>query len=289
MRKRNTKQYQDFISLVHIQSRPEEQRFIKRYVVLTTVMRTLCISWLFLALCLFILNAIKEVISDRVAFPLVMLSDICVLVVWHIYRYCYSAKIVNTWAKDCDIVKYLGIYNELIAYAPVRSNWGVHFYNLSMGLLEAGRSEDAEKVQSLVEQYCTSHMGRFYCEMGAIELAGYRKNYEEMEEHCRRLSSVQSKVRLTGILRTRYTNTMQYPGYVQMSQNGAYQELYNIFSKREIMTKKMSERVRLNYRLYKIALQLGDENKAEEHKDFVIQRGGTTRYRTELMNDSTQG
>lgn len=288
MRKRNTKQYEDFISLVQIQSRPEEQRFIKRYVILTTVMRALCICWLFLALCLFILNAIKEVISARVAFPLVMLSDICVLVVWHIYRYCYSAKIVNTWAKDCDIAKYLGIYNELIAYAPARSNWGVHFYNLAMGLLESGRLEDAEKVQSLAEQYCTSHMGRFYYEMGAIELAGYRKNYEEMEEHCGRLGSVQSKVRLTGILRTRYTNTMQYPNYVQMSQNGAYQELYNIFSKRETAAVKMSEKVRLNYRLYKIALQLGDEKKAEELKDFVIQRGGTTRYRAELMNDSTQ-
>ena len=82
---------------------------------------------------------------------------------------------------------------------------------------------------------------------------------------------------------------MQYPSYVQMSQNGAYQELYNIFSKREAAAAKMSEKVRLNYRLYKIALQLGDEKKAEEHKDFVIQRGGTTRYRAELMNDSTQG
>lgn len=288
MRKRNTKQYQDFVSLVQIQSWPEEQRFIKRYVILTTVIRTLCISWLFLALCLIILNSMKEVISVRLASPLVMLSDICVLVVWYIYRYYYSAKIVNTWAKDCDIVKYLGIYNELIAYAPVRSNWGVHFYNLSMGLLEAGRSEDAEKVQSLAEQYCTSHMGRFYYEMGVIELAGYRKNYEEMEEHCRRLSSVQSKVCLTRTLRTRYTNTMQYPNYVQMSQNGAYQELYDIFSKREAATVKMSEKVRLNYRLYKIALQLRDEKKAEEHKDFVIQRGGTTRYCTELMNDSSK-
>ena len=262
---------------------------MKRYVVLTTVIRTLCISWLFLALCLFMLNAVKEVISDSVAFPLVMLSDICVLVGWHIYRYYYSAKIVNTWARDCDIAKYLGIYNELVAYAPARSNWGVHFYNLSMSLLEAGRLEDAERVQSLAEQYCTSQMGRFYCEMGAIELTGYRKDYEEMEEHCRRLSSVQSKIRLTGILRTRYTNTMQYPGYVQMSQNGEYQELYNIFSKREAAAVKMSEKVRLNYRLYKIALQLGDEKKAEEHKDFVIQRGGTTRYRTELMNDMMAG
>ena len=288
MRKRNTKQYQDFVSLVQIQSRPEEQRFIKRYVVLTTVIRTLCICWLFLALCLFNLNAMKEGISVRVAFPLVMLSDICVLVVWYTYRYCYSAKIVNTWAKDCDIAKYLGIYNELIAYAPARSNWGVHFYNLAMGLLEAGRFEDAEKVQSLAEQYCTTHRGRFFCELGAIELAGYRKDYEEMEEHCRRLSWAQSKIRLTGTLRTRYTNTMQYPNYVQMSQNGAYQELYNIFSKRETTANKMSERVRLNYRLYKIALQLGDEKKAEEHKDFVLQRGRTTRYRTELMDDSTQ-
>ena len=293
MTKSKTQQYADFISTVDIQTQPEDKKYIEQYIISFNRIRKISLCWTMVTCLLYFLNSYMlivgiEIMSFGTAFVLVMLLLLCAFLMLRIYRMRLGLKMNNIWVQDCDVVRYLGLYNELAQYERNSTNWGIHFYNLGMALLAAGRVEDSEKVQSLMEKYCTGHWGAFFYELVSIELAGYKKDFEEMEEHCKKLSQIKRRVRLRGNMRVLYLEKMQYPSLVQMSRSGEYQELYNFLDQDKTMERNASARVRKNFYLYKIALLLGNEKKAEEHKAFVIQAGGTLRYRAEVMNNKSQ-
>lgn len=96
------------------------------------------------------------------------------------------------------------------------------------------------------------------------------------------MNQLGAQVWLKGVMRPFCIGRSQYPALLQMYQNGAYMELYNnIYHSVPIRGSLMAE-VRKNYQLYPIALLMGDMEKADEHKKFVMQNGGTLWYRAEL-------
>lgn len=294
MGKHITQQYADFISQVEIETLPEDKKFTDRFIYTVKAIRIFIVSWAVIIVTLRIINVfgITNGIIALVVnmyYILLFLPPLCLFLLLYVYRHNKTIKIINIWTQDCDVVKFLEIYSYLISAGKPRHNWwGVYFYNLGRGLLAAGRMEDAEKVHSLMAKYCTDTWGQFYYEMMAIELTGYKKNYEEMEAHCQKASYVQSSLQLKAPLQSRYTEIMQYPHFVQLSNRGEYQELYNLLSQYEARAQSMAAKVSKNFYLYKIALLLGNREKAEEHKAFVIQKGGSLWYRSAVMTESME-
>lgn len=68
-----------------------------------------------------------------------------------------------------------------------------------------------------------------------------------------------------------------------MWDKGEYAELYNKIKLAVPFRKSMLSEVKRNYYLYKIALNLGDNEKADEHSKFIIQNGGNLWYRHEIL------
>ena len=293
MTKSETQQYADFVSMVDIQTPPEDKKYIEQYIVSFSRIRKMSICWTIVTCLLYFLNSYMlivgiEVLSLGTAFVLAILLLLCGFMMLRIYGMRFGLKMNNVWVQDCDVVRYLGLYNELVLYEKARAHWQIHFYNLGMALLAAGRVEDSEKVQSLMEKYCIGCWGQFFYEIVSIELAGYKKDYQKMEEHCKKLFQIKRRIRLRGNMRVLYLEKMQYPSLVQMSRRGEYQELYDFLDQNKAMERNASARVRKNFYLYKIALLLGNEKKTEEHKAFVLRAGGTLRYRAEVMNDKSE-
>lgn len=294
MGKHITQQYADFISQVEIETLPEDKKFTDRFIYTVKAIRIFIVSWAVIIVTLRIINVfgITNGIIALVVnmyYILLFLPPLCLFLLLYVYRHNKTIKIINIWTQDCDVVKFLEIYSYLISAGKPRRNWwGVYFYNLGRALLAADRMEDAEKVHSLMAKYCTDTWGQFYYEMIAIELTGYKKNYEEMEAHCQKASYVQSSLQLKAPLQSRYTEIMQYPHFVQLSNRGEYQELYNLLSQYEARAQSMAAKVSKNFYLYKIALLLGNREKAEEHKAFVIQKGGSLWYRSAVMTESME-
>ena len=294
MGKHITQQYADFISLVEIEIRPENKKFVNHFIYTVRAIKILIISWVVIIGTLEIVNIWGmtnwiNALSVDVYYILLILPPLCLFLLLYVYRYNKTIKIINILTQDCDVVKFLELYSYLMSGAkPWNNYWGVFYYNLGRGLFAAGRMEDAEKVHSLIAKYCTDTWGQFYYEMIAIDLAGYKKNYEEMEAHCQKASYVQNGLQLKTSLRSRYMEIMQYPHFVQLSNRGEYQELYNLLSQYEAKAQSMAAKVSKNFYLYKIALLLGNGEKAKEHKAFVIQNGGSLWYRSAVMTESPE-
>ena len=68
-------------------------------------------------------------------------------------------------------------------------------------------------------------------------------------------------------------------------KEGNYTELYDLIAKSVSPNSSLCSEVIKQYALYRIAERTGETEKAEEHRAFVLENGGTTRYRTELMEE----
>lgn len=248
MGKHITQQYADFISLVEIETQPENKKFVNRFIYTARAIRIFIMSWVVIIGTLQLLNIwgiTNEInaLSVNMYFILLILPPSCLFLLLYVYRYNKTIKIINILTQECDVVKFLELYSYLMSGSKPWNNWGVFYYNLGRGLFAAGRMEDAEKVHSLMAKYCTNTWGQFYYEMMAIELAGYKKNYEEMAAHCQKASYVQSSLQLKAPLQSRYMEIMQYPHFVQLSNRGEYQELYNLLSQYEARAQSMAAKV----------------------------------------------
>lgn len=81
---------------------------------------------------------------------------------------------------------------------------------------------------------------------------------------------------------------MRCPLYFQLFRDGKYEELYHGIKIAISLRNSLLSKVKQNYYLYKVALLLGDNEKADEHKKFVIQNGGTLWYRLEIDDNGKE-
>ena len=80
-----------------------------------------------------------------------------------------------------------------------------------------------------------------------------------------------------------------YPKLLQLYEEGNYTELYDLIAKSVSPNSSLCSEVIKQYALYRIAERAGETEKAEAHRTFVLEHGGTTRYRTELMEEEKGG
>ncbi len=280
--KATTPQYQDFIQSVEISATPEEQKIIKRYYTTATILKVISICSLSLAVLFIIANSFVIVTggSSKLRFHVFAYVPV---IIYAIYRIYFSKKIKNILLQECDPNRLLSLYSVLLSYANKR-NWEVHFYNLAQNLYYAGRFEDAEKVQSLLAKYCPSNKGRLYHAMIALDLAVHRQDLEleDVVNQCLMMYELGEKVYLKGMRYFIYSGKMRYPMYFQLFRDKKYEELYDGIKVAVLFRNSLLGEVKRNYYLYKIALLLGDNEKADEHKKFVMQNGGTLWYPREL-------
>lgn len=280
--KATTPQYQDFIQSVEISATPEEQKIIKRYHTTAMILKVISICSLSLAVLFIIANSFVIITggSSKLRFHILAYVPVIIYV---IYRVSFSKKIENKLLRECDPNRFLSLYSMMLSYANKR-NWELHFYNLAINLYYAGRFEDAEKVQSLLAKYCPSNKGRLYYAMIALDLAIHKQDLEveDVVHHCLIMDELRKKVHLKRVVYFICLGKMRYPMYFQLFRDKKYEELYHGIKIAVSLRNSLLGEVKRNYYLYKIALLLGDNEKADEHKKFVMQNGGTLWYPREL-------
>lgn len=269
-----TQQYTDFSKLVNIPKSVQEEKKVKNYWLTVNILKLITIG----ALGFQIISTILDLKIKKYVF----ITAVVFVVIYIWYRSWFAKQFRNILLKDCDPVRGLALYGNLVSYTKRQSNWELHFYNLASLLYYAGRFDDVIRVQSLLQKYCPGNLGQLYYEMIETELALYKMNIEEVEKHCANMQRLSKSVHLKGIIQLLYFQKMQYPVLMQMRNRGEYTELYDKIKQAVSAQRSLLIEVKQNYYLYKIASVLGDEEKMEEHGKFIIQRGGTLWYRQEI-------
>ena len=85
-----------------------------------------------------------------------------------------------------------------------------------------------------------------------------------------------------------YTERLMYPELLQIWDNGEYTELYEIIKHTVNPRKTLLSEVKKNYYLYKVASVLGENEKADKHRLFVVENGGGLWYRKELSEQDCE-
>ena len=69
----------------------------------------------------------------------------------------------------------------------------------------------------------------------------------------------------------------------QLYLSGSYSELYDCIKNAKSKHRSKCFEVKRNYYLYRVAMLLEDWEKAEKHRNFVVEYGGTLRYREDII------
>ena len=70
---------------------------------------------------------------------------------------------------------------------------------------------------------------------------------------------------------------------------GSYSELYDCIKNAKSKHRSKCFEVKRNYYLYRVAMLLEDWEKAEKHRNFVVEYGGTLRYRGNIIREEFSG
>lgn len=267
-------QYKDLMAYINIESFPPERKAVSQYIRTVKLLKILAVIFLALELIAVILDSgIKNV-----AFVLMLLT----IFIYLEFRTLSSKKIRGILLEECNPVKMLSFLGSLLNYSRRSRNWDEHFYNIAMALYYAGRFSDAEKILPLMKQYCPNAAGALRYEMIAADIAYYREDEVELAKHCEELNKIASGIRLKGVNRALYEEKMQYPYLLNGKLGGNYQALYNQYLHAQTMRGSMLGEVKRNYYLYVTASAMGEREKAEQHRQYVLQHGGTLWYKADL-------
>lgn len=270
-----TQQYKDFITTVDIDIQPEVQRSADRYY---RSAMTIKIS----ALLLLLLAITFSIFDSKYTYPIYGIAFILVFLYFG-YKKWNSRKIRNILLKDCEPARILSFYTALISHSRRNINWDLHFYNTCSSLYYAGRFEDVKKVLTLFPKYCPDNSSRFKYNLIWARLAYHEKDETALSAYCENLDKLAKIVNPKGFFRFAYMESMLYPRLLELENNKEYQLAYDMSQQKHYTYyKSILAPVKVNYFQYRMASAMGNQELAEQHKDFVLKNGGTLWYKQEL-------
>lgn len=269
-----TQQYEDFMASINIEIFPSEQNAVRQYIRKVNLLKALAIGCLMVELIAMFLNS-------GIKYFFYILT-IILIISYGSYRTSSSKKIRGILLEECNPGKMMSFLGALLIHTHRNKNWDKHFYNIAMALFYGGRFSDVEKILPLLKKYCPGTIGDFKYEAIAANMAYYREDEEELIKHCEVLNKIASGIRLNGFDRAIYEEKMHYPHLLNMKHDQNYPVLYKEYLDAQFMRGSMLGEVRRNYYLYETALAMGDGQRAEQHKKFVLMNGGTLWYKADL-------
>ncbi len=211
-------------------------------------------------------------------------SLICVI--FFRYRGIKKQKQINGLMIDeCNFTKVLTIYLVRVRYhGSSQKVRHVLLWNTSSSLFYLGRFEEGKKVIDLVKKHCDTPEGKaarlFYYAM----VARIRMDKEAVNACIKELDALMPNIKTPYIIKT-YDTISKYPIGMETEEKGDYDKAKELIKQDE----KQGTLLKLsaNYRLYKVAIAAGMNDKAKEHRDFIIKNGGDTFFKKELINENS--
>ena len=195
-------------------------------------------------------------------------------------------KQINVLMYDeCNFTKLLTIYLVRIRYhGASQKARHVLLWNTSSSLFYLGRFEEGKRVIDLVKKYCDTPKGKaarlFYYAM----VARIGMDKEKVNDCIKELDAVMPNIKTPYIIKT-YDTISKYPIGIEAEEKGDYHKAKELIKQDE----KQGTLLKLsaNYRLYKVAIAAGMNDKAKEHRAFIIKNGGDTFFKKELINENS--
>lgn len=216
-------------------------------------------------------------------FYVFLIFTILSLVLFGGYKRKLGVRVNSLVNDECNINKALTAYMVMARYYKRKTKRaGVLLLNISGVLCYLGKIEEAKKVLDLIRKYCDTPEGNAYRVSMYAMIASREKDKEAVAQYVNELEELISKAGSPYMI-TSYNIISKYPLIMDAEENGDYAkalELLKIDEEKDSILKK----VNVNYRLYKVAKVAGLEEEADMHRAYVLEKGGDTIYKKELVN-----
>lgn len=146
-------------------------------------------------------------------------------------------------------------------------------------LCNLGRFEEAERVAELMKKYCDTPVVNMHRISLCAAIARYKMDKNGVEQYTRELEMLIPKVNTPYITKL-HEAILKYPMYMEVEESCDYARAEELL--KEEPNDSLLKKVSRSYRLCKIAMSAGLDEKAEKHGAFVLENGGDTFYRREL-------
>lgn len=264
-----TEQYKDIISMIDIEVREEDKKFIDNYYRGQMICKLIAIAACIFALGMQLYGTGQALLATFAAY---IIAGIYVLY-WGRKR----KQIRHIMIHACNPQKMLSVYTALVSYSRRSTGWETHLYNIGSALFYAGRFDDVKKVLELFPKYCDTNKGKVFSGILWMRLAYEERDMEQLNAHDTELRRLMEATKLSDTMRVLCQDVLQYPVVLDLENKGEYQTIYEMYQN-IYGGQGMLSQVKQNYMLYRMAEKLGMEEEARKYKDFIIEHGGSLFY-----------
>ncbi len=211
---------------------------------------------------------------------------VAVVIIGYIFFLQKRRKYISTiLLQDCNVEKMLGVQRISILKFRNKRERARNFYTMIKTLIMGGYTDLAQKFIDKMAEYAEPHLSRIYGAILKMEVYLKLEDFRAMGREMTEMKRINKEERIT-------------PDILQIYRSGAV--IYELASKWDMeeyeallkMLEKVATapevtnlaRVRASYYAYRVAQKMGDKEKEQTYKNYVIENGGTTFYKKELAS-----
>ena len=258
-----------------------EEEDTKRYIKILKIWAL--ILWVVFAFSMFTLFKPEYSIpKGDIILPLIVIVVLCGYLLFLQKRRKYISTIL---LRDCNVERMLGVQRISLLKFRSKRDRARNFYTMIKTLIMGGYTDLAEKYIDKMAEYGEAHLVRIYGAILKMELYLKREDFRAMGRQISEMKRINKEERIT-------------PDILQVYRSGAVifelaskwdMEEYDVLLKMLEKVANATEvsnlaRVRSSYYAYRTAQKMGDKEKEQTYKDYVIKNGGTTFYKKELVS-----
>ena len=258
-----------------------EEEDTKRYIKILKIWAL--ILWVVFAFSMFTLFKPEYSIpKGDIILPLIVIVVLCGYLLFLQKRRKYISTIL---LRDCNVERMLGVQRISLLKFRSKRDRARNFYTMIKTLIMGGYTDLAEKYIDKMAEYGEPHLVRIYGAILKMELYLKREDFRAMGRQISEMKRINKEERIT-------------PDILQVYRSGAVifelaskwdMEEYDVLLKMLEKVANATEvsnlaRVRSSYYAYRTAQKMGDKEKEQTYKDYVIKNGGTTFYKKELVS-----
>lgn len=273
-----SKVYQDILSLIDVEIDEEEKARINKYIKKFQMWRVIMYISAFVACGVAIYGISRGVIWGFLTFvvPFFIMSKNKAL------RKSEADRVRFIINEKCDAGKALSAYVCLTGKGKQKGGWEALLYNICATLNYAGRTEDCEKIMTLFDKYCNNKVGMAYKKLLQISNAYQAQDAEKLNKYVEEMNALIADKKVMMVMQVASQRAYKYPALLEAEQKGDYEAVHEMLDPNDEIDPRL-KLVTDYYRLYKVAKVAGMEEVAAEHRAFVLENGGDTYYKKELV------
>lgn len=190
-----------------------------------------------------------------------------------------KSRLQSTLYEQCDVDRALSSIVGHFGEPGEEKNWVRYYYQVADWLINGGRFEDARTVIDMMQSDGEMEDEDDFC-MTALrcKLDYLLGNREEVMDCCSHLSEIVADREPAGVYGYLYKLYMEYPKLIELEAKGEYEPVYDFYTDYQAVTSSVVPSVGVQFQLYRLARELGLDEMADRHLEYLRVKGGTTWY-----------